>query len=100
MLGIITEHRRIARPVFVELRWKLHEIARHRDTCKTWVLGIGEHAVERVAELVEHGNYVVEGEQDRLTVQGLVEVGDVINYRQGSEQLGTFHKFVHPGSAI
>jgi hypothetical protein len=38
------------------------------------VLLVGEHAVQAVAELVEHGDHVVERQQRRLAGAGLVKL--------------------------
>ena len=58
VLGVVRKHRRIAGPVLVELRWEFDKIARHRCPGEAGILGVGEHAVQRVTELVEHGGHV------------------------------------------
>src|SRR5579884_2534300 len=53
MLRVVLEDRRIDSPMLVELRRKLHKVARDRSTRKTGIVGIREHAMQRVSKLVE-----------------------------------------------
>ena len=99
VLGVVGEHLRIGRPVLVELRRELDEVARRVGARQRRVLLVGEHAVQRVAELVEHGDHVVERQQRRLAGGRLGEVGDVVDHRLGAEQLRLVDEVVHPGAA-
>ena len=73
--------------MLVELRRELHEIARHCGTGERGVHGIGEHAMQCVAELVEHRGHVSEADERRLPGRGFREVGDIEYDRQGAEKL-------------
>ena len=100
MLGIVLEDRRILRPVLIELRGELDEVARGRSSGEAGVLGVGEHAVQGVSELVEHGANVVGGEQRGLARRRLGEVADVDDDRLGAHQLRLLDEVVHPGAAL
>ena len=86
MLGVVGKHRRIQRPVLVELRWKLDEIARDVGAGERGVLDVGEHPVQPMAELVEHRRHIVIRQQRGLSRRGLGEVGDIVNDRLVSRQ--------------
>ena len=74
VLGVVGEHLRVERPVLVELRRELDEVARRVGAGERRILHVREHAVQRVAELVEHRGHVVEAEQRRLAGGRLGEV--------------------------
>ena len=97
---VVRKHRRIAGPVLVELRGKLDKVARHLRTRQAGIHGVGEHAVQPVAELVEHGGDVVEAEQCGLARRGLLEVSYVEDHRQLAQQFRLADQHVHPRSAI
>ena len=86
--------------MLVELRGKLDEVARHCCTGKSGIFGVGEHAMQRVAELVEHGGDIAEAEQSGLARRRLAEVADVVDHRQRAQQLGLVNKVAHPGAAV
>ena len=46
--------------MFVELRGKFDEVPRRRRARKHRILGIGKHAMQGVAEFVEHSGHIVE----------------------------------------
>ena len=58
----------LAEEVLVELRGQFHEVARHIGAGEGAVLAAGEHAVERVSELMEEGLYLVVGEERGLVL--------------------------------
>ena len=84
---IVVEDGGIKRPMLVELRRELHEIARHCGIGECGVHGIGEHAMQCVAELVEHRGHVSEADERRLPRRGFREVGDIEYDRQRAEKL-------------
>ena len=86
--------------MLIELRGKLDKIARHIGSGKTGVCGVGEHAMQAVAKLVEHRRHIIKADQRRLARGGLGEVGHVVDHRQRAQQFGLSYKFVHPRSAV
>ena len=96
VLGEVAEHFRIADPVLVELRRELDEVARGVGARQARVFLIGEHAVQRMAELVEHRDYVVIRQQRRLARCRFGEVGDVVNHRLGAVELRLIDEVAHP----
>src|SRR5277367_295836 len=60
VMGVVTKDIRIERPVFIELRGKLDEVARGGRAGEAGILGVCEHTVQGVAELVEHGGHAIE----------------------------------------
>ena len=71
--------------MFVELRGELHEVARHSGAGETGILGISEHAVQRVAEFVEHAGYVVKAQEGGLARRGLCEISNIVDDRVSAE---------------
>ena len=55
--------------------------------------------MEGVAELVEEGDDVVEGEEGGFAGGGRGEVGDVVDDGEGAEELGLADEGAHPGAA-
>src|SRR5689334_3872004 len=60
----------------------------------------GEHAVQRMAELVEHGSNVIPSEQGRLARSGLREIRDVIYDGNGSCKLRGHDERTCPSAAL
>src|SRR6185437_15169247 len=60
-------------PVLIELRGELDEVARSLGAAEARILRVGKDSVKSVAEFVEHGGYVVEGEKRGFTGGGLLE---------------------------
>ena len=77
MLRIIREDFRLERPMLIELRRELDEIARHARAGEQRILHVREHAVQRVSEFMEHRRHVDEADQRRLSGGRLREVCDV-----------------------
>ena len=86
---VVREHLRVERPVLVELRGKLDEVARDVGARQRRVLLVGEQAVQRVAELVEHRRHVVEADERGLARRRLREVGDVVDDRPACRAAST-----------
>ena len=84
---IVREDLGIGRPVLVELRRELDEIARDVGALQSRISLRREHAVKRVTELVEHRRHVVEADQRWLPGRGLGEVLDVVDHRLGAAQV-------------
>ncbi len=63
MAGIVLQHLGHEHPVLVDLRRHFHEVAVHVGALKSVEGCRGEHAVQRVAKLVEHGLHLVDREQ-------------------------------------
>ena len=63
---IVIEHGRIKRPVLIELRRELDEIPRGSGSGEARIAGVGEHPVQRVAELMKHRRHIVKADQSRL----------------------------------
>ncbi len=99
VLGVVGEDLRVQRPVLVELRRELDEIARGGGAGDRRVLHVREHAMQGVAELMEHGGDVVEADQRRLAIGRLGEVADVVDHRLGTGQAVLLDEHVHPGAA-
>ena len=72
--------------MLVELRRKFDEVASRRGAGESGILGVREHAVQRVPELVEHGSDVGEADQSGFAFGRLGQVGDVVNDRKVSQQ--------------
>ncbi len=72
--GEIAQERRFHEPVFVELRGQFHEIAGDRGAGDSRVGDVGHQPVQRMAEFVEQGAGVVEGEHRVVPLGGLREV--------------------------
>ncbi len=100
VLRVVVEDGGIRGPVLVELRRELDEIAGDGGSGEGGVFGVREHAVEGVAELVEHGDDVGKGDERGLALDGFGKVGDVVDDGQGAEQLRLRNEFAHPGSAV
>ena len=96
----MVEDRRVCRPVLVELRGELDEVARDAGSGEAGIFAVGEHAVQGVAELVEHRGDVVEADQRGLAGGGLRQIGDVVDDGQCAEQLRLIDEVAHPGAAV
>ena len=99
MLRVVGEDGRLERPMLVELRGELYEVARHAGAREGRVLHVGEHAVQRVAELVEHRGDVGDADQRRLAGGRLGEVCHVEDHRLGSNERALVDKCIHPRAA-
>jgi hypothetical protein len=86
VLGVVGQHFRPGHPHLVDLRRELDEVARHAGAREARVLHVREHAVQRVAELVEHGAHFVVGQQGRLAGGRLRDVQVVGDDRVGAQQ--------------
>ena len=82
MPGMGAQDLRLFEPMLIELRGQFHEIAGHRRAREERIGDVREKAVERMAELVEQGARVVEGEQRCLTFRRLGEVHHVDDDRR------------------
>lgn len=98
MLGVVGEHLRIKRPVLVELRGELDEVTRGAGAGNARILHVREHAMQGVAELVEHGGHVIEAEQRGLALGRLGVVADIEHHRLGAGQAVLLDEHVHPGA--
>src|SRR5690606_41689631 len=74
---IVGKDGRVRRQLLVDLRRELDEVARHVGARQRRGARGREEAVQGVAELVEGGDDVVEGQQRRLVFGGVGEVADV-----------------------
>ena len=74
---VVRQDLRIERPVLIELRRELDEVARHVGARQRRIGLRRKHAVKRMAELVEHRRHVVPADQRRLAGRRLGEVLDV-----------------------
>jgi len=100
VLREMIEYLRIAGPMLVELRWEFDEVAGHVGAGEQRVLGGGEHSVQAMAELVEHGGDVGEADERGLARRGLGEVGDVVDDRQRAQQFRLADEVAHPRAAV
>ncbi len=100
MFRVVGEDRRVGAPVLVELRGELDEVAGYGGSGQRWILRGGEEAVEGVAELVEEGGDVVEGQERGLAFCGLRDVRDVVDDGQGAEKSGLMDERGHPGATV
>src|SRR5208283_3515452 len=79
---------------------ELYEVAGHLRAGKTRIHGVCEHAMQSMAEFVEHGGYIAEADEGGLAGAGLGEIGDVEYHRYQAEQFRLAHKNVHPRAAV
>src|ERR1700734_1605162 len=100
MLRVVGEDCGVGGPVLVELRGEFDEVAGDGRAGEGWVLGVGEEAVEGVAELVEEGDDVIEGEERGLACGGGWDVRDVVDDGERAEQAGLAYERGHPGAAV
>ena len=63
MPGKARQHLRLFQPMFEELRRQFDKVARHIGARQARVSHLGQQAVQGMAEFVEHGARVVEGQQ-------------------------------------
>ncbi len=90
-----------AKPVLVELRGKLHEIADHARTRQRRVVDLRVQAMQRVAELVKQRHRIIPADENRGVPVILQKVG-VVGYDgyHRHVQIGLFPVFAHPCSGI
>src|ERR1043166_5480518 len=98
MLCIICEHGRIKRPVFVELRWELNEIAGH--TAQSRVPNVREYRMQRVTKLMKHRRHIIKAQERRLACGRFREVANIDHDRLRPEQIALIYKTVLPCAAI
>ena len=87
MFGVMREHTRIEGPMFVELRRELHKVSRCRGARQAGIFRVGEHAVQGMAKFMEQGGHVGKADERRLARCWLREIRDVVDHRQGADQL-------------
>ena len=75
-MSILGKNLRLERPVFIELRKCLHEIAGHIGTAHVHVTAFREHSVQCMTELVERGLDLVDGKHCHRILR-LAEVADI-----------------------
>ena len=63
MAGETLQHRGLFQPMFVELRRQFDEIARHIGAGQARIAHLAEQAVQGMAEFMEQGHGIVEGQQ-------------------------------------
>ena len=98
---VARQHAGLERPVLVELRRQLDEVARDVRARQAGVRRVGEDAVQRVAELVEQRLAPRRSvRQRRLAGGGLHDVGDVADDRLRAQQLRLDAEVVHPRAAV
>ncbi len=85
VLRVVRKHGRIRRPILVELRRELHEVASHRGAGQRGVLRVGEHAMQGMTEFVKHRGHVAEVQQRGLAGRGLRKVGHVEHHGQRAQ---------------
>src|SRR5208283_2622856 len=85
VLRVVIENCRVECPMLVELRGELYEVAGHLRAGKTRIHGVCEHAMQSMAEFVEHGGYIAEADEGGLAGAGLGEIGDVEYHRYQAE---------------
>ncbi len=101
MARVVAQNLRHLQPVLVELRGQFDEIARHRRAGEQRISDVRQHAVQRMAELVEQRAGVVEGEQRRLAGGRLSEIADVEDDRPDiADQLFLVAQRGHPGAGM
>lgn len=96
MLGVVLQDGWFVGPHFVDLQGKLDEVARHAGAGEIRVFDVGEHAVQRMPELMEHGGHFVPGQQRGLAGRRFGDVEVIGHHRLESGQLGLRHIGVHP----
>ena len=89
----------VPRPQLVDLRGELYEVAGNRGSGARWVPDLGEQAVEGMAELVEHRDHVVPGQQAGRTLGGAGEIAGVRHHGKGTGQVRLIHHRGHPRPA-
>ena len=83
----------------VELRRHLDEVARHTGTCQGLVFAVGQHAVQGVTKLMEHGGHLVPCQQRRLAIRGFCRVAHIEDDGQVVPTASLLLEGVHPGSS-
>ena len=97
--GELAEHLRGRQPGLMHLARKLDVVAEHPSAGKAWIGDPGVQAVQRVAELVEHGDGVAPGDQHRLAGRAGDEVGVVGDDGGDLAAIGLLGPIgVHPGA--
>jgi hypothetical protein len=74
--GEPAQDRRVAKPALEALRWHLDEVQWHVQPGMLAVPGLGEHFVERVAELVKKRAHILPCPQRRLIAHGRRKIAD------------------------
>mmetsp|Transcript_53120 Transcript_53120/g.124204 ORF Transcript_53120/g.124204 Transcript_53120/m.124204 type:complete len:781 (-) Transcript_53120:457-2799(-) len=98
--GVVGQHGRPARPDLVHLGRVLDEVGRRLGAREARVAHLREHAVQRMAELVEQGADFVPGQQRRLAGRRLGDV-EMVGHHRASALVGVLrHVFVHPRTAL
>ncbi len=100
MLCIVAEDFGMGGPVLVELGGELDKVARSGCAGEAGVLNVGEHAVKSMAEFVEEGGDLVEGDERGVARGRLGEVTDVGDDRGGVEQARLADEAGHPCAAL
>ena len=97
--GKAVQHLRRGQPVLVHLAGELHIVAEHPRARERRVGDVRVQAVQGVAEFVEHGLGVVEGDQQRLAGRRFHEVGVVGDDAGDLAAIGPLGAVgVHPGA--
>jgi hypothetical protein len=98
VLRVVLQHVGPGGPHLVHLGRELHKIA--RDTTVEARIGhVGEHPVQRVAELVKHRCHLVEGQQRRLARRRFGDVEVDGHNRLPPQELGLPDEAARPGPA-
>lgn len=97
--GVVGQDLGPDRPHLVDLRGVFDEVARDGGPGEEGVVDVREQAVQGMAELVEEGVDLVEGQQRRLAGTGPGDVEVVDDDGALAEQRGLVHQVVHPGAA-
>ena len=100
VFGVVAEDVGVRGPILVELRGELDEVARDGGAGQAGVVGGREQTMQCVAELVEEGDDLVEGKEGGAACDGLRNVGDVVDDRQGLKQARLVNERRHPGTAV
>ena len=101
MDGEPAQHLGLLEPVLVELRGQLYEIGGDAGAGEQRIGDVRQQAVEGMAELMEEGAGVVEGEQRRLALRRLGEVHDIDDDRPDIAAIEPLlvAEAAHPGAA-
>ena len=99
MAGIALQHLGHGGEVLVELAGEFHPVARGVGARERGVFLIGEDAVQRMAEFVEHRGHVVPGRQRGLAGGGRSDVLRVGDDRLQAQQVALLDEVAHPRTA-
>ena len=100
VLGVVGQHRRISGQSLIDLRREFHEIGAGVGASEEGIGLAAEHAVQRMAELMEEGGHIIEAQQAGLPWRWLHVVAVLRDHRLLLKQGALIHEGAHPGTTV